>query len=579
MTVLLRRFHASALVALVASMLVFLSGTRLLAQSGASAPDRIVSPVRTDLPGRTVWAFATTGTGTNITTFAATDKGLYKSSGGAWALTSLDKQSVYAVKSRRVGNVTTLLVGTEKGVLRSTDGGNTWASPEVTTGTAIATSNIVSLKKVFDIEVVGTNWFVATEKGVYRSSNDGRSWSLVNIDRTADNNEVRGITVDGNTIIVNLWKEGLWRSTNNGNSWTKLTIPGESALCRAVYAHQGKNSTVWFAGSVSGSIWRSVDNGSSWTRVYQTASSSRSLSPSALTQAGIDAFTSWRRTSERGILYTYCFATTPSGIAYSSDDGATWYIARTANTKAVALTAWNNRLYVGSEYEGTTSFAAKSGASTQGWDGSNTEYDIMCAEVGVTNRVECNNSGGGGDGGYSNGSTVFPPPRLKKNGILPNYFPMPAFVTGQPWVLQGQELHHSPTTIIISPDTSLAGGSPIGGQHTISSTEISGTPSVSPPSEGIYYIRVTTAGGVSNREPFAVGNAVFFRSVQISPAGARSGNQVTMTISGVGLRSVTKLLLNGQEPLSRTYSAQTDSTLTVTFTAPAATTYALALQN
>ncbi|MBL7993170.1 MAG: hypothetical protein JNN25_17160, partial [Candidatus Kapabacteria bacterium] len=157
----------------------------LLAQSG-STPDRIVSPVRTDLPGRTVWAFATTGTGTNITTFAATDKGLYKSSGGVWALTSLDKQSVYAVKSRRVGHVTTLLVGTDKGVLRSTDGGNTWVSPEVTTGT-VSTSNIVALKKVFDIEIVqpgngngngnASVWFAATEKGVYRSSNDGRSWS------------------------------------------------------------------------------------------------------------------------------------------------------------------------------------------------------------------------------------------------------------------------------------------------------------------------------------------------------------------------------------------------------------------
>jgi ligand-binding sensor domain-containing protein len=196
MTVLLRRFYATLLV------LCALSASPLLAQSGTT-PDRIVSPVRTDLPGRTVWAFATsasagTGTGTNITTFAATDKGLYKSSGGAWSLTSLDKQSVYAVKSRRVGNVTTLLVGTDKGVLRSSDGGNTWVSPEVTTGT-VSTSNIVSLKKVFDIEIVGTNWFVATEKGVYRSSNDGRSWSLVNIDRTADNNEVRGITTDGNT--------------------------------------------------------------------------------------------------------------------------------------------------------------------------------------------------------------------------------------------------------------------------------------------------------------------------------------------------------------------------------------------
>ena len=405
MTLLLRHFPASALARLVLSTLVFLSGTRLFAQTGANAPDRIVSPVRTDLPGRTVWAFATTGTGSAITTFAATDKGLYTSSGGAWALTSLTNQSVYAVKSRRVGNVTTLLAGTDKGILRSTDGGNSWASPEVTTGTLVVTSNILSLKKVFDIEIVGSgsasSWYAATEKGVFRSSNDGRTWALVNIDRTADNNEVRGITVDGNTIIVNLWREGLWRSVNGGSSWTKLTIGGETALCRAVYAHQGKNSTVWFAGSVSGNIWRSVNNGSSWTRVYQTVSTSRALSPSALTQAGIDAFTSWRRSDELGILYTYCFAATPSGIAYSSNDGVDWFVVRTPQAKAVTLAAWNNRLYVGSENDLASGFALKEGASLQSYNGSSTEFTIICTERSVTNRAECGGSGSGPGGGYS----------------------------------------------------------------------------------------------------------------------------------------------------------------------------------
>jgi ligand-binding sensor domain-containing protein len=196
-----------------------------------------LQPKKTGLPGRTVWALATSGT-SSVTTFAATDKGLWRSSdnGTSWTETSLKNIAVYAVKSRDIGRTSTLLVGTDKGVLRSTDGGNTWASPEVTTGT-VSTSNIVSLKKVFDIEVVGNVWFAATEKGVYRSNNDGRSWSLVNIDRTADNNEVRGITVDGNTVIVNLWKEGLWRSTNSGNSWTKLMIAGETSLAKSVFIH------------------------------------------------------------------------------------------------------------------------------------------------------------------------------------------------------------------------------------------------------------------------------------------------------------------------------------------------------
>ena len=302
----------------------------------ASAPERFVAPVRSDLPGRTVWAFATTGTGSAVTTFAATDKGLYRSSGGAWTATTLDKQSVYAVKSRRVGNVTTLLVGTDRGVLRSTDGGTTWASPEVTTGTVIATSNILSLKKVFDIEIVGNTWFAATEKGVFRSTNDGRSWTLVNIDRTADNNEVRGITAEGTTIIVNLWREGLWRSTNGGSSWSKLTIAGETALCRAVYAHPTTGATVWLAGSVAGNIWRSVNGGTSWTRTYQTASTSRSASPSSLTQAGIDAFV-----GEGRII----FAITPGGIAYSRSFGQTWKHTRTATSQAISMSMLGSQIF------------------------------------------------------------------------------------------------------------------------------------------------------------------------------------------------------------------------------------------
>ena len=318
-----------------------------------STPERFVTPVRTDLPGRTVWAFATTGTGTNITTFAATDKGLFRSTGTNWTeVTALKNQEVYAVKSRRVGNTSTLLVGTKKGVLRSVDGGTTWSSPEVTTGTVISTSNILELKKVFDIEIVNTTWFAATDKGVFRSSNDGRTWTLLNIDRSVDNNEVRGITAEGSTIIVNLWREGLWRSTNNGGSWSKLTIAGETALIRAVHAQQGTSATIWLAGSVAGNLWRSVNSGSSWTRVYQTASTARNTAISSLAQAGIDALTGWERSNSRGgERYIYLFASTPTGIAYSINQGETWQLTRTSATKAIALTAWDNTLYVGVEAE------------------------------------------------------------------------------------------------------------------------------------------------------------------------------------------------------------------------------------
>ncbi len=164
MTVLLRRLSALTLSALILPALVmalnlFIVG-RAFAQSGTpAAPERIVSPVRSDLPGRTVWAFATTGTGTAVTTFAATDRGLFRSSGTTWSETTLRNQAVYAVKSRRIGNpsggnTVTLLAGTDRGVQRSVDNGASWQSVEVTTGSVGATSNVLSVRKVFDIEII-----------------------------------------------------------------------------------------------------------------------------------------------------------------------------------------------------------------------------------------------------------------------------------------------------------------------------------------------------------------------------------------------------------------------------------------
>ena len=589
MTVLLRRFYATLLV------LCALSASPLLAQSGASAPERIVSPVRTDLPGRTVWAFATsasagTGTGTNITTFAATDKGLYKSSGGAWTLTSLDKQSVYAVKSRRVGNVTTLLVGTDKGVLRSTDGGNTWVSPEVTTGT-VSTSNIVALKKVFDIEIVQPGngngnsngnagiWFAATEKGVYRSSNDGRSWSLVNIDRTADNNEVRGITTDGNTIIVNLWKEGLWRSTNNGNSWTKLTITGETALCRAVHAQQGTNATVWLVGSVSGNIWRSTNNGNSWTRVYQGTSTARSIVASSLSQAGIDAFTGWERPGTLGERWIYLFAATPTGIAYSLNEGLSWKLSRTPSSeKAVSLVAWNNKLFVGTEAERSIGSAVKEGAQLQNTTGGTNEYDATCTD----------GCSGGGSGSGSNNTAVIGAPVLTRTApriyLTPsttspgNYsiaeqlqvygsgifeiggFPLDATVTR---ASTGQVLTRGIFYGI--GDFSANGGGWFNGEQY-------GTFSFSTalPSDN-YGIQIRNISGLSNTIFFAVGPS--FDDLTFTGVSANSNiasSPVTMVISGTGIDQWTQLLIDNQTPQNIVYTYRNPNgySMTVTFVAP-----------
>jgi photosystem II stability/assembly factor-like uncharacterized protein len=336
----------------------------VLAVIGFTAPllAQSLQPSKTGLPGRTVWALTTSATGSGAArqtfTFAATDKGLWKSTdnGGVWTeVPALKNQEVYAVKARQVGTTTTLLAATKKGILRSQDGGTTWASPEVTTGTVVSTSNILELKKVFDIEIVNSTWYAATEKGVFRSTNDGRSWTLLNIDRSVDNNEVRGITAEGSTIIVNLWKEGLWRSTNNGGSWAKLSIAGETALCRLVYAHPGTSGTVWLAGSVAGNLWRSVNGGSSWTRVTTGSTTARSSAQTGITLAGIDAMTSLGRV---------LFAGTATRVVVSYNDGQTWRPYPIQTTKPLSMASnGRNILFIGFENEQNTSLAAKESSS------------------------------------------------------------------------------------------------------------------------------------------------------------------------------------------------------------------------
>jgi hypothetical protein len=396
-----------------------------------------------------VYTITATGSSPSAAVFAATDKGLYRSTGvaGGWQAvtiagygTASAPKPVYAVKQR--GSF--LFVGTNAGFRRSSDGGSSWQDvsttsasanlrseqrsvqiPQVVTVPTTATRTIQTTvgtganarvvsstqtitlsttvtqwvtqtitytipqiasstsagalvgQAVYDIELVGTVLFAATAKGVYRSTNDGVTWSLVDVDNSANNNEVRGITVAGTTIVVNLWREGLWRSTNSGTSWTKLSIAGggltETAPCRAVYAHSSTASastTTWLVGSVAGNLWRSTNSGSSWTRVYGAASTARAVGAvstasaaqalgtssanvsalaAVLQQSGVDAISGGMLTGTRGRQAPVLFATVAAGIVYSLNDGRDWTLTRTvrANTNAQALHYWNNRVYVG----------------------------------------------------------------------------------------------------------------------------------------------------------------------------------------------------------------------------------------
>ena len=566
---------------------------QVLAQSGTpAAPERIVSPVRSDLPGRTVWAFATTGTGTSVTTFAATDRGLFRSSGTTWTETTLRNQAVYAVKSRRIGNTVTLLAGTDRGVQRSVDNGATWQSVEVTTGSVGTTSNVLSVRKVFDIEIIQPGngngngnsviWFAATEKGVFRSNNDGRSWTLVNIDRTVDNNEVRGITTDGNTIIVNLWREGLWRSTNNGNSWSRLTIAGETALCRAVFAFSSTNATVWLAGSIAGNIWRSTNSGTSWTRVYQGTSIARTTS-SAMNGAmtmGVDAIAGDVLIGYRGRKLYTLFATTPGGVLFSLNGGLVWERTRTPDSQAQSIVVAGNKVYVGQDAPSSTFVAGKEVGATLSSASGGFEYDATCggSEFNQT-RAQC--GGGGGTGGTSGGTTgntggqytiISKAPRIRS--LNPSSF-SPA--TSQAMAIAGDNfalsLDPDPGTDI--PDAFVMADSNASASQQYFLPRISysnftynttiGAQQANTP--GTYFVRVVTFFGETYSAPFTV-VAPSPTLTNITPATAIAGQTITLTANGSNFGTAGELRLNGAPIQGINYTTRTSSQIIATFPAP-----------
>ncbi|MBL7990326.1 MAG: IPT/TIG domain-containing protein, partial [Candidatus Kapabacteria bacterium] len=396
-------------------------------------------------------------------------------------------------------------------------------------------------------------WFAATEKGVYRSSNDGRSWSLVNIDRTADNNEVRGITTDGNTIIVNLWKEGLWRSTNNGNSWTKLSIAGETALCRTVYAQQGTNATVWLVGSLAGNIWRSVNSGTSWTRVYQGASAARSIAASSLTQAGIDAFTG---------TGSIMFASTPGGIAYSRSYGQTWRHTRTTTPQAVSMTMLGNQIFVG--FENSPASGASKGTTALTSDNNGTgAYVGFCAPE--LDYSGCSQGGGGGTGTIIPGSPT-----------ITNITPNPATQTNTPVsiTITGSGFNGAQVEISSAPGAWQKIAPPFTSQ---SSTQlVLNVPALLANVVETYRIRVYNGNEIEPSPETPISNEAFWtvlppaptlNPVTTSPASVLVGQAATMTLTGANFAANANVRLYGAENSVTTLTPQRPNTanlLTVT---------------
>ena len=151
--------------------------------------------------------------------------------------------------------------------------------------------------------------------GIYRSEDNGDSWTK--LDSPFEGMEVWSIGidhVDTDTIFVGTRPDG-YRSRDGGLHWEKLDIgvdldcPIGSPRTTNVIVDPRDHRTIWAGAEVDG-VFKSLDGGDSWLRLPD-------LGPDPF-HGDIHGMTI------RPVLPTAVYATSPFGVATSTDEGESW---------------------------------------------------------------------------------------------------------------------------------------------------------------------------------------------------------------------------------------------------------------
>ncbi len=232
------------------------------------------------------------------------------------------------------------------------DGGQT-----MTTWTPLGSpSNIPNILSIIQL---GQTQMVYTSAGMYVSRNGG-NWSSATIAPT----NVVGMVASGNAIYVNE-NYSLYRSTNNGETWNV------SAFSNYLSSQPVINGNAIYVGSYGG-VYRSTNNGASWrlinqghsgyvyglafngstyyaivnyNRLFRSASSD-----SEWVETGFPASTSALNNSLIAVGSSILIGTY-TGIARSTDNGATWSVQTTNQIYATRFRAFGSTIYACS-YQG-----------------------------------------------------------------------------------------------------------------------------------------------------------------------------------------------------------------------------------
>jgi photosystem II stability/assembly factor-like uncharacterized protein len=235
----------------------------------------------------------------NNTLYAATDKGVYRSSdaGAHWAPIGPYDSVITCVASPANGVVCAGLISLYSGMMRTTDDGAHWSRIDVDTLTHInpisamrvdASGNVLAggilityrstdggahwSTSYLQTQIFGLSWitdivpvpgglvFAAHQSGVYRSSDDGISWEL-KIEGLEDTT-ARAIGYDQTGFVyAGIYGTGIFRTADNGGTWEKSDSGMTSHL---VSAFASNSLDQVFAGTTGGGVFRTVDNGDYW---------------------------------------------------------------------------------------------------------------------------------------------------------------------------------------------------------------------------------------------------------------------------------------------------------------------------
>jgi photosystem II stability/assembly factor-like uncharacterized protein len=209
----------------------------------------------------------------------------------------------------------TIFVGAEGEfkLWRSPDGGGSWESFSQKLEGPFPTLNAVRALAVYPDNA--HRILAGCDGGIYRSEDNGDSWTK--LDSPFDGMEVWSIGidhVDTDTIFVGT-RPDAYRSKDGGLHWEKLDI-GVDLDCPIglprttnVIVDPRDHRTIWAGAEVDG-VFKSLDGGDSWLRLPD-------LGPDPF-HGDIHGMTI------RPVAPTAVYATSPFGVATSTDEGESW---------------------------------------------------------------------------------------------------------------------------------------------------------------------------------------------------------------------------------------------------------------